>query len=226
MKKSWALAVALMVAASLSAMGSEADDARLRKIILHSRHWGAHGLGYNSESMKEMARKLNASDVASLILLLQERKISVGAEFALASQCEAAIEPLHRAAEEKKAEFMASEEVMDLIGGNDDCPAQARKTAQEMKVELAAMREAEDERVVAEARKREANDQRIQENGLKMMDPARRGELTLEERKEVFERSVKAAGLEHPTTAAQKEMVDRMYRTRVLEDKAENKTPN
>ena len=217
---------AACVALSVVAMAADENDARVRNIILHSRQMGAHGLGYSSVSMLEMSRTLRPTDIPALIRLLQEREVRVGAGFGLASQCAAAIEPVRKAAAEKGAEFLASEEIMDLIGENSECSEEARKEAAAAKIELTAEREAENERIAAEARKREENDQRIQENGLKMLDPNRRGELTLAERKEVFERSVKAAGLENPQTQAQKDMVDRMYRTMVLGESDGKKKPN
>jgi hypothetical protein len=223
--KAWKIVAAVWCVCGAAASADDGDT-RVRNIILNSRHMGAHGLGYNTESMQEMAHKLRATDVPVLVRLLHDRDVSVGAEFGLASQCAAAIEPVSKAAAQKKADFLASEEVMELIGENKDCSDQAKKDAAAAKANLAALREAEYERIAAEARKREENDQRIQENGLKLMDPTRRGELTLEERKEVFERSVKAAGLEHPQTQAQKDLVDKMYRTMVLGESDGKKKPN
>ena len=51
-----------------------------------------------------------------------------------------------------------------------------------------------------------------------MIDPVRAKDLTHEERVEVYQRSLKAMGLNEkgPLTPAQKQMVDRMYKTMVL----------
>jgi hypothetical protein len=50
------------------------------------------------------------------------------------------------------------------------------------------------------------------------MDPTRAKELTREEREEVYQRSLKAMGLNEkgPLTPAQQRLVDRMYRRMVL----------
>ena len=51
-----------------------------------------------------------------------------------------------------------------------------------------------------------------------MMDPKASKELTRQEREEVYQRSLKAMGLDEnrPLTPAQKQMVERMYRKMVL----------
>ena len=51
-----------------------------------------------------------------------------------------------------------------------------------------------------------------------MLDPERAKDLTLKEREEVFRRSLKQMGLKEdgPMTPAQKDLVQRMYRTMVL----------
>lgn len=220
------VAAAWCVVAVGAAMASDGEDARVRAIIVGSQHLGAHGLGYNSDSMQEMSRKLGPNDIPTLIRLLNDKELSVGAEFGLASQCGAAIDPVRRAAAEKEADFLSSEEVMEMIVKNSACPAQTKQEAESAKTELAEMWEADNKKRAEELAKERANDQRIQGNAMKIMDPNRRGELTMEERKEAFERSVKAAGLENPKTPEQKALVERMYRTMVLGKSDNKKTPN
>src|SRR5882757_7987215 len=50
---------------------SSQSSAQLRRTILHSRHLGAHGLGYNDRSLTELSQKLSPADVPMLIALLK-----------------------------------------------------------------------------------------------------------------------------------------------------------
>lgn len=100
--KQWRiLAVAIGAATVASVMASDDGDARIKQLILHSQRLGAHGLGYNADSMQELSKKLGANDIPSLIRLLKDEDVDIaaGAKFGLASQCGAAIEPVQRAAE-------------------------------------------------------------------------------------------------------------------------------
>jgi hypothetical protein len=48
-------------------------------------------MGYGQRSLNELSRKLTPADIPMLISLLPDRELSVGVQFALASQCEHAI---------------------------------------------------------------------------------------------------------------------------------------
>jgi hypothetical protein len=87
-----------------------------------------------------------------------------------------------------------------------------------MRCEIHSLSEAEQRRLEEEANEKAADDARIQRNGIKMMDPKQAKELTRQEREEVYRRSLKAMGLKEdgPMTPAQKDLVQRMYRTMVL----------
>ena len=87
-----------------------------------------------------------------------------------------------------------------------------------MRSEIRSRGEAEQRRLEEEAKEKAAEDARIQRNALKMLDPERAKDLTLKEREEVFRRSLKQMGLKEdgPMTPAQKDLVQRMYRTMVL----------
>src|ERR1700730_3815957 len=80
---------------------SEAME-RVRHIILRSRHLGAHGMGYNNQSLNTLSQKLTPGDIPTLIDLLADKHFTVGVQFALASQCEAAIIPVREAAIHRK----------------------------------------------------------------------------------------------------------------------------
>ena len=211
-------ALGLLLATAGPANDTPKSAVEVRRIILHSTHLGAHGMGYNTESLNEMSRKLVPADIPALIELLSDRRLRVGLSFALASQCEAAIAPARDAAVQHKMDFMDAQDVMDLISGFAACSPDSQSKAAAMRTELNALREADQAKIAEESKKREAEDARIQENGLKLLDPKQAATLTRKEREEVYHRSLKAMGLDEngPLTPQQKDMVDRMYRTMVL----------
>jgi len=194
--------------------------AEIRRIVLRSRHMGAHGMGYNEASLEEMSRKLTPADVAGLVTLMQIHEnghVRVGAQFGLASQCGAALGPVREAMINHQIMFLDAQDTVRLAAGFERCSPADRAKATATASELEEIYKADTARSREEAAKRVAEDQRIQENGLKLMDPAKAKTLTRAEREEVFARSVKAAGLDkEPLTEAQKKMVQQMYKTMVL----------
>ena len=220
--------------ASCAFQGANAQDpsattpgprTRIRRIILSTRHLGAHGMGYNSRSLEELSRKLTPADIPTLIGLVGDTKMMVGAEFALASQCGAAIEPVRKAAVERKMGFLEAEEVMDLIAGFSRCRPEIQQRASSSRDELKRLGEEEQKKLEAEAEERSREDARIQKNALKMTDPQQARTLTRREREEVYRRSLKAMGLTEggPMTPDQKKLVDQMYRTMVLGESQKTK---
>jgi hypothetical protein len=193
-------------------------SARVRSIILQSRHMGAHGLGYNDRSLTELSRKLAPSDVPEILSLLKDRSLSVGIQFALASQCSAGIAPVREAVKQHQMDFLDASDVMDLVVGFSGCPSAAKAEARTAKKQVEQLQEDEQARIAEESRRKAEDDARIQANSIRMIDPVRAKDLTHEERVEVYQRSLKAMGLNEkgPLTPAQKQMVDRMYKTMVL----------
>jgi hypothetical protein len=208
-----------------------ADDAttleRQRHVILNSRHLGAHGLGYNNDSLQALSRALTPADIPKLVNLAADEELRVGVQFALASQCEAAIFPVREAAVEHKMMFIDAEDIMQLIEDFDGCTPEARERAANMRSEIGTLAEIDAARLQKEAREKAAENARIQRNALKLTDPLQAKQLTREEREEIFHRSLKAMGLTEngPMTPAQKDLVDRMYRTMVLGESG-NRPPN
>jgi len=96
-----------------------------------------------------------------------------------------------------------------------------------MRSEIHALGEAEQARLEQEAKEKAVEDARIQRNALKMTDPQQAKELTRQEREEIYRRSLKAMGLKEdgPLTPAQKDLIQRMYRTMVLGESG-NRPPN
>lgn len=193
-------------------------NARVRSILLQSRHLGAHGLGYNDRSLSELSRKLAPADVPDLIALLKDRTVSVGVQFALASQCGASIAPVREAVKQLQMDFLDASGVMDLMAGFAGCTPAAKADARTAQKEIDQLRDDEQARITEESRRKAEDEARIQANSIKMIDPVRAKELTREERVEVYQRSLKAMGLNEKgsLTPAEKQMVDRMYRTMVL----------
>ena len=74
--------------------GDSKSVEQVRGIILRSQHLGAHGVGYNRQSQNLLSHKLTSADIPTLISLLADEQLHTGAQFALASQCEAAIIPV------------------------------------------------------------------------------------------------------------------------------------
>lgn len=208
-----------------------ADDAAalepLRHVILATRHLGAHGLGYSNLSLKALSHALTPADIPKLIDLAADKELRVGVQFALASQCEAAIFPVREAAVEHKMMFIDAEDTMQLIEGFDVCATEAHERAANMLSEIRALSELDAAKSQEEFREKAAEDARIQRNALKLTDPQQTKQLTRQEREEIFHRSLKAMGLTEngPMTPTQKDLVDRMYRTMVLGESG-NRPPN
>jgi hypothetical protein len=222
-----ALTAFCFAAKAQSPAGPSESFERVRRIILDSQHLGAHGMGYNDQSLSTLAKKLTPADIPVLMDLLSDQDLRIGIQFALASQCEAALVPVRDAALAHKMPFFDAQDAMTLAESFAGCPAKARQGAAAMRSEIRSLSEAEHTRMMQKAQQKAAEDARIQRNALKLMDPKQAKDLTRQEREEVFRRSLKAMGLteDGPMTPAQKDLVQRMYRTMVLGESG-NRPPN
>jgi septal ring factor EnvC (AmiA/AmiB activator) len=184
-------------------------------------------MGYNLQSQNMLSQKLIPADVPTLISLVADKDLHVGVQFALASQCEAAIIPVREAVVQHKLLFLDAEDVMHRIEEFSVCTPETRQRASAMLSEIHSLGEAEQRRLEQEAKEKAAEDARVQRNALKMTDPKQARELTRQEREEVYRRSLKAMGLQEdgPLTPAQKDLIQRMYRTMVLGESG-NRPPN
>jgi len=218
------LASLCLAANAQSPAGDSKSVEQVRRIILRSQHPGAHGMGYNRQSQNVLSQKLTPADVPTLISLVTDEHLHVGVQFALASQCEAAIIPVREAVVDHKMLFLDAEDVMRLIEEFPVCTPETRQRASAMRSEIHSLGEAEQTRLEQEAKEKAAE---IQRNALKMTDPTQAKELTRQEREEVYRRSLKAMGLKEdgPLTPAQKDLIERMYRTMVLGESG-NRPPN
>jgi hypothetical protein len=206
---------------SANAQALEGDPAaaeRVRRIVLHSQHLGAHGMGYNGQSLSTLSQELTPADIPALIDLLSDKDLRVGIEFGLASQCEAALYSVRKAAVELRMQFFDAEDTMRLVESFTGCTPETHQRAAAMRSEIRSLGDADLRRIMREKQNKAADDARIQKNALKMTDPKQPKEMTRQEREEVFRRSLKAMGLKDdgPMTPQQKDLVQRMYRTMVL----------
>ena len=212
------LASLCLAANAQSTAGDSKSVEQVRRIILRSQHLGAHGMGYNRQSQNVFSQKLTPADVPTLISLVTDEHLHVGVQFALASQCEAAIIPVREAVIQHKMLFRDAEDVMRLVENFTVCTPETQQRASAMRSEIRLLSEVEQTRLEQEAKAKAAEEARTQRNAVKMMDPKQAKELTRQEREEVYRRSVKLMGLKEdgPLTPAQKDLIQRMYRTMVL----------
>src|SRR5712691_5711511 len=98
--------VTVLLAVSLISASDEKE--KVREIILSTQHLGAHGMGYNLQSVQQMSQKLTAADVPILLELFKEpigqvpfeKNVHVGVQFALASLCDPRLEAVMNAVRE------------------------------------------------------------------------------------------------------------------------------
>src|SRR5690242_18785762 len=116
---------------------------RVRQIILNSRTLGAHGMGYGSQSLRTLSQKLTSSDVPTLIDLSSQKDLHVGVQFALASQCEAALIPVREAVIHHEMPFPEGQEVMRLIEDFSGCKPETQQRAAAMCSDLHSLADVE-----------------------------------------------------------------------------------
>jgi len=203
----------LLSALCTGSVQSQSSD-WVRRAILESRVMGAHGEGYNMDSLNQLSRRLIPADIPAIIGLLPDKELRMGAIFALASQCDAAIAPTRDAAVSKQLSFLEAQDVLGTIQHFPACNFTTREKAAALLAELKSLEEAGR----LHQSQLSADDARINENGLKLLDPKLAKTLTRQEREEVYHRSLKAMGIKEdgPMSPAVRSLVDKMYRTMVL----------
>ena len=144
----------MLCGSCLVARGQSPEDLeaqRIHHIILSSRHLGAHGMGYNDQSLQTLSEKLVPDDIPALVNLAADAELRVGMQFALASQCENAIYPVREAAVQQKMSFIDAQDTMRLIEDFAGCSTDARERAAAMRSEIQTLSEVEHRRVEEEA---------------------------------------------------------------------------
>lgn len=225
MKIRFVAGLVLCAVPAIPAVGQR-PPSRLRLILLSTRHLGAHGMGYNTQSLWQLSKKLTPGDIPVLISLASGNSdVRVGAQFGLASQCGAAMEPV-RMAVAKSSRFMdlSAEDTLQLISEFEGCSPEIRERASAARTDIQHMIEDQHARMEEEAKRKANDDARIQAKGLKLLDPEQAKTLTREDRLELYRRSLAAMGIKEggPMTPEQEKIADRMYRSMVL---GEMKTP-
>lgn len=195
------------------------------------------------ESLFEMAQNLSENDIPVLLKILEKDndypgkftpknhknvnenfKLAQGASYALASLCGKSINPI---LEEVKAEHLDSDMALkndplhwiDAFSGiPKGCSSQDAQRAKAAQQEIGQFNKVRQAQVRIDNEQRQANADRININGIKMLDPKSAKTLSLDERKEVFQNSVKAFGFDKRSlTAAEKVLLQKMYDTMVLQ---------
>ncbi len=146
--------------------------------------------------------------------------MSVGAQFALAAQCDPAVPAVHDAAVRHQIDILDAEDTLSLMAGFEKCSQDSRAKAFALRETLRQQNAEESARIEQESKQKAEDDARIQLNGLKLLDPEQANTLTHEERLEIYRRSLAAMGLseDRPMTPEQTEIADRMYRSMVLDE--------
>ena len=179
-----------------------------------------------TRSLWQLSNKLTLDDIPVLIpLAFGNSEVRVGAQFALASQCGAAIEPVQVAVAKASSSMdLTAEDTLQLMSEFEGCSPEIREQASAARANIQRIAEDEHTRIAQEVKRKADNDARIQANGLKLLDPEHAKTLTPEDRLEVYRRSLAAMGIKEggPMTPEQKKIADRMYRSMVL---GEVKTP-
>ena len=111
-------------------------------------------MGHSSHSLNALSRKLTPAGVPALIDLAADKDLGVGVQFALASQCEAALIPVRAAVIQHKMSFLGAEEVMRLIEDFAVCMPETQQASSAMRSEIHSLGEAEQRRLEEEAKER------------------------------------------------------------------------
>lgn len=219
MKIRFGVLLGLSVVTAIPVVGQK-SPARVRQIILSTRHLGAHGMGYNTQSLWQLAKKLTPDDIPVLISLASgNNDVRVGAQFGLASQCGAAIAPVRVAvAESSRFMDLTAEDTLQLISEFEGCSPEVREQASAARADIRQMIADQHARREQENQRKADDGARIQANSLKLLDPEQAKTLTREDRLEVYRRSLAAMGIKEggPMTPEQKKIAERMYRSMVL----------
>jgi hypothetical protein len=132
-------------------------------------------MGYSTRTMTEMSKRLTDDDIPVLIVLATaESDLSIGAQFALASQCDPAIAAVYQAAVQHKIDFLGAADTMFHMAYFEECSQDARASASAMRQKLLELNEEDHARIKQEYEQKTENQARIQQNGLKCSILSRR----------------------------------------------------
>lgn len=173
--------------------GRAASEDRVRDAIVKSQRLGAHGIGYNRDSLVALSKTLTPDDLPAMLGMLKgESPVKTGVVFALASQCGAAIAPLLAEASRDDfplAQIADARDVLRILAGFDGCSASDRESGRSAEVKLDRLERRQIERVMESVRTHREEEARVETNALKLLNPDKASEVTLEECIEVVLRS-------------------------------------
>jgi hypothetical protein len=165
--------------------GSASSEDRVRDAIVRSQRLGAHGLGYNRDSLVTLSKALTPGDVPAILqLFTADSDLQTGATFALASQCGASIAPLM--AEVAQDEFPLSRmsgarEALRHLAEFERCTDADHEQARAAMARIDHLEQERIDRLIRSSRQRREEDTRIENNALKLLNPEQARDVTLEE---------------------------------------------
>jgi len=156
----------LLSLSSVAIASGQNSEARVRQIILSTRHLGAHGMGYNTRSLWQLSKKLGPADIPLLMNLASgDSDLRVGAQFALASQCGPSLNAIHQAIRNALAQRrfldLSAEDTLQLISEFDGCAPEVRRNATDALADLRRSRQEKRERIQQESKQKAEDDAHI-----------------------------------------------------------------
>ena len=115
-------------------------------------------MGYSSQSLNTLSQKLTSTDVPTLIDLAAEKNLRVGVQFALASQCGAALIPFRGAVLQHKITFLYGKEVIRLIEDFSFCTPKTKDRAVAIRSGIHLLDEAKQRQLEEAAKAKAAED--------------------------------------------------------------------
>lgn len=205
--------VTVQLLPSLSTAESSTERDAIRQIILGSRHLGAHGLGYNTQSQAELAKQLSPAAIPTLLnLLVHDRETQVGAIFGLASQCGAAIMPILDAAQRHTVPSINLSDLRDaltLMERAEVCSTSDQQRAGEAIKTLDRIIEDENARRRRGVDEQRARQTEITRHGILMLDPEGRQSVSANDCLAVVSESVRAAGIDPTKSESSQQLLIR-----------------
>jgi hypothetical protein len=200
------MAFAQLLPSRVEAGASTERDA-IRKILLGSRHLGAHGLGYNAQSQAELAKQLSPAAVPTLLtLLVHDQETSTGAIFGLASQCGAAIMPILDAAQRRTIPYIR--DALTQMEHAAVCSPSDQQRAVEARMELDRIIEDENERRRRVVDEQHARRREVTTHGLMLLDPDATRSVSANDCLAIVVESARAGGIDPSKSESSQQLLN------------------
>ena len=192
--------------------GAVTERDAIRKILLGSRHLGAHGLGYNAQSQAELAMQLSPAAVPALLnLLVHDQETRTGAIFGLASQCGAAIMPILDAAQRRTIPYINLSDLRDALTQMehaDVCSLSDQQRAAEAIMELDRIVDDENTRRRRAVDEQNARQGEVTRRGLMMLDPEGRQSVSANDCLAIVLESARAGGTDPTKSESSQQLLN------------------